>query len=78
MAPLNGVAAPAPFVWGEGPYSPIVGQEFGNGVDWYVHADGTRSTTLERWRNDLQRVDAVTLVMHPKAALPVETGEPRK
>jgi hypothetical protein len=74
VEPLNGVKAPPAMVWGETPYAPIVGREFGNGIEWYVHADGTRSTTLDRWRDDLGRRDSVTLVAHPKAPVPVEAG----
>ena len=77
VEPLNGVKAPAAIVWGDQPYSPIVGTERGNGIDWYVHADGTRTTTLEIWRSDLGRVDPLTLVSHPKAPVLVETGAGR-
>jgi hypothetical protein len=73
-APLNGVLAPAAMVWGERPYAQIVGVERGNGVDWWVHADGTRSTTLEIWRHELGRTDPVTLVFHPGEPAPVDAG----
>ncbi len=76
IEPLNGVTVPADFTWGQGEYSPIVGTEHGNGVDWYVHADGTRSTTIEVWRNELGRLDPVTLVY--RAGGPPVTVDPGK
>jgi hypothetical protein len=72
--PLNGVVAPMPMVWGDRPYAPIRGVEHGNGVDWWVHADGTRSTTLDVWRHELGRTDPVTLVFHPGQPAPVDGG----
>lgn len=62
VAPLNGVTEPAAMTWGEGPFSPIVGKIHGNGFDWYVHGDGTHTTTIEVWRHELGRLDPVTLV----------------
>jgi len=74
VEPLNGVTTPAAMTWGKGPYSPIVGTEHGNGLDWYVHADGTRTTTLEVWRPELGRPDPVTLVYRPVVAATVDPG----
>lgn len=78
VPPLNGVKEPAALVWGDEPYSPIVGKELGSGIEWYVHADGTRTTTLDRWRPDLGRMDSVTLVAHPKALAPVDPETSRE
>lgn len=65
---LNGAAGARPLAaaWGNWPWSPIVGTERTDaGVEWYVHADGSRSTTEMKWRSDLGRLDAMTRVAHP-------------
>lgn len=72
VAPLNGVQRAGPFVWGDGPYAPIVGTETQNGIEWWVHADGTKSTTLMIWRKELGRADATTVVARPAAPVPVD------
>ncbi|MFK7738680.1 MAG: hypothetical protein AB8H80_00045 [Planctomycetota bacterium] len=63
---LNGATGAKPLadVWPkQRPWSPIVGVERSTlGVDWYVHADGTRTTTQMRWRADLGRDDALTRI----------------
>jgi hypothetical protein len=70
VAAPNGVTgAPAPCVWGDQPWSPIVRREWNNGLEWYVHADGTYTTTKMSWRSDLGRSDAVTLCVHPMAGV---------
>lgn len=79
---LNGVTAPAPLRWpNERPWSPIVGKRLGQGeppVWWYVHADGSMSTTVMAWRDDLGREDAQTLVANPAATQPVHEDAPGK
>jgi len=70
VAPLNGVKQPAAMVWQNPQWSPIVGTEHSNGIDWYVHADGTRTTTVMLWRSDLGRTDAITWSFHPREAVP--------
>jgi hypothetical protein len=71
---LNGAegAPPLQRFWErDRPWSPIVGTERSDaGVDWYVHADGSRSTTEMKWRSDLGRLDALTRVAHPGDAPP--------
>ena len=65
---LNGArgAPPLQQFWGQRPWSPIVRVERSDlGIDWYVHADGTRSTTEMKWRQDLGRLDAMTRVAQP-------------
>lgn len=69
---LNGVKNPAKIVWGDFPYSPIVRTQKDPTVEWYVHADGTYTTTMMQWRSDLGREDPVTLCLHPAKAAPVE------
>jgi hypothetical protein len=57
-------------VW-KGAWSPIVGAERSDqGVDWYVHADGSRSTTEMKYRPDLHRFDAMTRLARPLPAAP--------
>lgn len=68
---LNGAvgARPIALAWGDTPWSPIIGTERSDaGVDWYVHADGSRSTTEMKFRSDLGRLDAMTRVAHPGPA----------
>jgi hypothetical protein len=69
LAALNGaVGAPAlATAWDPAvPFAEVVGTRVGDdGVAWYVHADGTQSTTRMVWRPDLGRLDAVTSVAHP-------------
>jgi hypothetical protein len=71
---LNGAegAPPLRLFWEAGrPWSAIVGVARSDaGVDWYVHADGSRSTTEMKWRSDLGRLDALTRVAHPGDAPP--------
>ncbi len=48
LRPLNGVTDPPPFPgFADRPYAPVVSilTEPKHGVQWYLHADGTESTT---------------------------------
>jgi len=74
VAPLNKVIKPAVCAWGDTPWSPIVRCEFNNGLDWYVHADGTYTTTLMTWRSDLGREEPFTLCLHPVTPVGIEPG----
>ena len=78
MAPLNGAIDPAPLAWPPNvPWSPIVGREPGAaGLEWYVHADGSRSTTEMKWRADLGRLDAVTRLARPGPSAPAAPTTP--
>lgn len=71
VAPLNGVVDPPKVIWGDRPYSPIVRVTHST-IDWYLHADGSLTTTLEVWRKDLGRKDAVTMVCNPTDVAPLE------
>ncbi len=72
---LNGARAPQPMrdVWPVSvPWSPITGVEHSPaGIDWYVHADGSRSTTQMVWRADLGRMDAMTRLARPTPQVPM-------
>ncbi len=64
---LNGVRNAPAMVWTEDePFAPIVGKETYQGVEWYTHADGSKSTTSKVFRADLGRDDAVTQVATPR------------
>lgn len=67
VEPLNGVRSPPKPGWQKGrPYAPIERVERrADGRDYYVHADGSSTTTWWTWRADLGRWDAVTNVQHP-------------
>lgn len=74
VAPLNGVTDPPALVWNNPEWSPIVRQERNGGIDWYVHADGSYSTTQWIWRSDLGRYDAMSYSLHPRAPAPIDPG----
>lgn len=78
VEPLNGVEGPPPLKWTKGPYAPIVGKRRGKEPGswwWYVHADGTFSTTATIMRHALGRPDKVTIVAHPEKALSIYQPE---
>jgi len=57
--------------WGTRPWSPIERVDRSDvGVDWYVHEDGTRTTTEMKWRADLGRQDAMTRIAVPLPEAP--------
>ena len=72
---LNGARSPQPMreVWPVSvPWSPITGVEHSPaGIDWFVHADGSRSTTQMVWRADLGRMDAMTRLARPMPRTPL-------
>ena len=80
MPPLNGVTHPAPMRWPPDlRFSPVVGKRSTpDGTEWYIHADGTCSTTMMLWRSDLGRKDAITHVARPLPVAPVEDETTRK
>lgn len=64
---LNGAVDARPLDWpADRPYSPIIRVErASDGKEWWVHADGSKSTTEMVYRSDLGRHDAVTQVANP-------------
>jgi hypothetical protein len=82
VPPLNGAVNPPAAQWTD-PFSPIVGTRRGNeagAIEWYVHADGTMTTTIMLFRHELGRPDATTIVTHPRAPAPEvdRSGESKK
>lgn len=80
---LNGVQQVVELSWAaDRPYARITGTTTDvNGYRWYVHADGTTTTTYYIWRKDLGRYDAQSIVRHPAESapmLPEETPGPKK
>jgi hypothetical protein len=78
---LDGVENPPAMEWPRGrPWSPIIGIEsrtwpnLGQ-FDVYVHADGSRTTTLMRpvVRDGVQADEAITLIQHPMPPGPAPT-----
>jgi hypothetical protein len=53
--------------WGDHPFSPIVRTIRHQGVDWYEHRDGSRTTTVRVRRSDSNELVPVTVVAHPRA-----------
>jgi hypothetical protein len=76
VPPLNGVVNPPAAQWTD-PFSPIVGIRRSNdagAIEWYVHADGTMTTTIMLFRHELGRTDATTKVAHPRTPVPNVDG----
>jgi hypothetical protein len=77
MPALNGVKGDVVINWGTRPFTRVVGTEDGpNGWKWYVHENGTRSTTAMIDMNGVPQ--AMGLVAEPEKALPTlpELGKP--
>ena len=64
---LNGVRNAPAMAWPEGVlFAPIIGKEkTPQGQEWYMHADGAKSTTTVVFRQDLGRHDPMTQVAIP-------------
>lgn len=80
---LNGVRGAPAFQWPAGrPFSPVVGKIGAPPNEWYVHADGCRSTTTMTYRSDIQRESPMSHVAEPlKPAAPDpedKPGDPKK
>ena len=77
---LNGVLNPPALTWPSGRiYSPVVGTERDtHGNDWYLHADGSKSTMQMIDMNRLGKTsrEAVSYVATPQASLPVQREVP--
>ncbi len=74
---LNGATDPAPLAqfWGNFPWSPIVGTQRSDGIDWYQHADGSFSTTMMVFAHGLGREICMTRVAHPGPAPAVASAQ---
>lgn len=71
---LNGVRGAPKSSWNpERPYARVVRVDRMQDADWYVHADGTWTTTRSVFRKDLGRDDPQSYALHPQPDL----GEPR-
>jgi hypothetical protein len=75
--PLNGVKDPPVNFWPvQIPFSPVVGQfKDEQGLEWYRHSDGTRSTVQMMWRSDLGRMDPIARVDNPTKAVKIDDSE---
>lgn len=71
---LNGVLGAPKSSWNpERPYARVVRIDRMQDADWYVHADGTWTTTRSVFRKDLGRDDVQSYALHPRP----DFGEPR-
>jgi hypothetical protein len=72
---LNGVLDAPELIWTPGrTYSEIVGVVTRAGVDWFVHADDTMSTTVMVLRKDLGKEVPLTMVSRPREVFPSRTA----
>jgi hypothetical protein len=70
---LNGVTTEVVLTWGVRPFTKVVGVEDGpQGWKWYVHENGTRSTTVMNTVNGVPQ--AMGLVAEPERSLPIFPG----
>ena len=66
--PLNGVTESVKLNWSQRPFSPIKSKVVGNGLEWYVHEDGSHSTV---WYTEVNGVrQAAGMVAEPTQVLP--------
>lgn len=73
MPALNGVTTDLVVTWGTRPFTKIIGTEDGpGGWKWYVHENGTRSTTVMLESGGVLR--ATPIVADPTTALPTGPG----
>lgn len=74
---LNGAWGAPALDWpSDRPWSKIIGRERDDSnLEWYVHADGSRSITQNIWRDDLNRFDPSTVVATPIKALPMHPDD---
>jgi len=76
---LNGVESPPPFQgWDpHRPYSPVVGIIDAGALQWYRHADGSKSTVRTFRLASEHGVEMVTGwgVLHPTEAKPLSPGK---
>ena len=74
VAPLNGVQEPAPFLWPKNiPFAPIIGKELDDhGRWWYLHKDGSKSTTYMAMHPQTGKLDARTDIANPRT--PIRVG----
>ena len=75
MPALNGVQTEVVIAWGTKPFTRVVGTEDGpNGWKWYVHENGTRSTTVMLETNGVP--GPTGLVAEPTTVLPTREEIP--
>lgn len=64
---LNGVTGAPKSAWSaERPYAPVLRVDRLQDADWYVHADGSWTTTRWFFRKDLGREEAQSYALHPR------------
>lgn len=74
---LNGAFGAPEMGWpDERPWSPIIGKEMDrNGLEWYVHEDGSKSTTQNLYHTHTGGMAPVTNVFNPAKVLPMDPDE---
>ncbi|GEM_PF-6746786 len=75
---LNGAVGAPPLNWPKDrPWSPIKRLVVDpGGQEWYEHEDGSFSTTVNTWRQDLGRMDPLTNLFNPEKELPQDMTAP--
>ncbi|MEE9127646.1 MAG: hypothetical protein V3U11_10950, partial [Planctomycetota bacterium] len=74
---LNGAYGAPAMDWpAQVPWSPIKGREIDSmGYEWYVHEDGSKSTTRMTYHSQIGREEAMTSVYNPIKPLPLDPAE---
>lgn len=77
---LNGVGDQMVLNWPERlPFSPIVGRVTDSfGIERYLHADGSQSTTRLVYRRDLGRMDSMVTVSNPRPVAALRSAAGRR
>lgn len=65
---LNGVDQPVKLIWNDRPYAPIKTKVLSQGLEWYLHEDGSHSTV--QWVDMNGVRSAIGMVASPTDALP--------
>ena len=74
---LNGAEGAPAVDWPEGrPYSPVIKKIIdAEGLEWYLHKDGSYTITQNLYRSDLKRTEPATTLYNPTETKPMNPEE---
>ncbi len=77
---LNGAVGAPAVEWPKGtPYSPVIKKIVDKeGLEWYVHKDGSFTITQNLYRSDLGRIEPATTIYNPEESHAMDPGEADK